>query len=264
MTANFLTETQHARERVLFASHSAKSAHAGSALSCIELVYASLKLKKASELDKVILSKGHAAMALYACAESLGLLDSKHLNQYLQDNTSLWGHPSMNKDFPFIDWSTGSLGHGLSVGTGFALARKKYLKNNKRVVVIMSDGECNEGSIWEALQFAAHHELNNLTLIIDYNKIQSFGTIEEVIKLEPFADKFRAFNWHTEEIDGHNLEEITTKIKQIHHVKPTCLIAHTTKGKGVAEIENTLKSHYSPITEDQLKNYRDTNGINKK
>lgn len=263
MTTTSLDKVLYARERVLFASHSAKSAHAGSALSCIELVYTCLKQKKDGELDKVILSKGHAAMALYACAESLGLLDPKHLNQYLQDNTSLWGHPSMNKDFSFIDWSTGSLGHGLSVGTGFALARKKYFKNNKRVVVIMSDGECNEGSIWEALQFAGHHELNNLTLIVDYNKIQSFGTIEEVIKLEPLADKFRAFNWHTEEIDGHNLEEITMKIKQMHPKKPTCLIAHTTKGKGVSEIENTLKSHYSPITEDQLKNYRHSNGIKK-
>lgn len=251
------------RKRILNMSYSAKSAHVGSALSCVEILtvlfYARHRQNVA--IDKILLSKGHAAMALYATAAEFGLLSEDHLAVYLQDGTDLWGHPSYNEKFPFIEWSTGSLGHGLPVATGFAYAKTLAATTTvdyPRVNVVVSDGECDEGSVWEAALFAGHHTLSHLTAIVDYNKIQSFGRCEEVLNLEPFAQKWLSFGWHVEEVDGHDVSRLHHLLTQPNHTrKPLCLLAHTVKGKGVKELENTVSSHYKPITQEQIKAFGD-------
>ena len=150
-----------------------------------------------------------------------------------------------HKQIPGIEVSTGSLGHGFPIATGMALAGKRDNKS-WRVFCLLSDGECDEGSVWESALFAPQHELDNLVIIIDYNKIQSLGTTEEVIDLNPFADKWVSFGWGVREVDGHNIEQITDELSQLpfEKGKPSCLIAHTVKGKGVSFMENTLLWHY--------------------
>lgn len=246
------------RRRILELSCSAKSAHVGSALSCVELVYMLLRerVQKEGRLDKLILSKGHAAMALYATAEELSLIETRELDSYLADGTNLWGHPAMNGQFPFIDWSTGSLGHGLPVSAGFAYSRKKLgVSHRGLVAAILSDGECDEGTVWEAALFAGHHQLSNLLAFVDYNKIQSFGACEQVMRLEPFVDKWKAFGWDSVEIDGHDLEQVERILESKTSDKPRCVIAHTIKGKGLKSIENTLISHYRPISQEQIREF---------
>ena len=155
---------------------------------------------------------------------------------------------------PGVEASTGSLGHGLSMGCGMALAAKRDNKNY-RAFVLMSDGELDEGSCWEPILFAPHHKLDNLVAIVDYNKIQSFGRTKEVLDLEPLAAKWNSFGWAVKEIDGHNVNEIEKALKAIpfRKQKPSCIIAHTVKGKGVSFIEDTLDSHYKNLTDEQLK-----------
>ena len=242
------------RQRICYLSLNAKSAHVGSSLSCLEIVYYLLKLKKMEIVEKLILSKGHAAMSLYAAAESLELLDKSILETYLQDGSKLWGHPSKNSEFPFIDWSTGSLGHGLSVGCGLSYYYKTQNKNSV-VSVVLSDGECNEGSIWEAAMFAAHHGLNRLFVFVDSNKLQSFGTTEEVLNMEPMKEKWQSFGWNCYEVDGHSLESLAKCISEAlaNSKKPVCILANTVKGKGIPDIEGKLSSHYSPISPEQYR-----------
>jgi len=252
---------QPIRRQIMGLSHRAKSAHAGSSLSCVEILACLFQLKYSPQpmVDKLILSKGHAAMALYATAHSFGLLESKRLDEYLQNGTELWGHPSFHLKFPFIDWSTGSLGHGLPVATGFAYSAQNLHQNSKGLVAaILTDGECNEGSTWETALFAGHHKLKNLLAVIDYNKIQSFGRVSEVLELEPFANKWKAFGWDVVEVNGHDIEILVREMTSFASSasKPKCILAHTVKGKGILEIENTLESHYLPITSTQLDNYK--------
>lgn len=242
---------EEARNTVIELSFLAKSAHLGSSLSCIELVTAGLQMKKDKLADKFIMSKGHAAMALYSVANVLGLLDVKHLKSYLKDDTEIWGHPSFKEKFSsFIDWSTGSLGHGLPVATGFAFSRKLDSKNSK-VVCLLSDGELDEGTNWEAILFAGHHRLSNLVALLDYNKIQSYGPVNEILKLDPITDKFSSFGWNVVEVDGHDIEAITQAIRGIQE-KPLLVIGHTIKSKGVPHLENTVLSHYRPAAETDL------------
>lgn len=240
--------SQAVRETAIELSYLAKSAHLGSSLSCVELVTYLLAKKKVGQLDRFILSKGHAAMALYSAANCLGLVGDEHLKHYLSNDTQLWGHPSYKKEFSsFIDWSTGSLGHGLSVTAGFALARKLD-NSHARVACLISDGELDEGSNWESILFAGHHHLTNLLLFVDYNKIQSLGRVNDVIALEPLADKFRAFCWDAIEIDGHDLKQIEDSFKRASE-RPLAVICHTVKGKGLPQYEDTVASHYKPATE---------------
>ena len=164
------------------------------------------------------------------------------LKTHYQDGSDLSGHVS-HKGIPGVEVSTGSLGHGLPVGVGMALAAKKKGDSHK-VYVLLSDGECDEGSNWEAILFAAHHELDNLCAIIDYNKIQSLDSIENTIRLEPFADKWKAFGWDVVEVDGHNHDQILAGFSKSNKGKPKVIIAHTTKGKGVSFMENTVLWHY--------------------
>ncbi|MEM3609793.1 MAG: transketolase [Candidatus Anstonellales archaeon] len=239
-----------------------KSSHIGSAYSVVEILV-SLYFYQAdinkenlvnTNRDKIILSKGHACAALYAILYKKGFITKEDLYSFAKNNGAFFGHPVLNKKIG-VDATTGSLGHGLSIGIGMALANK-ISKNQKRVYVIVSDGELNEGSTWEAILFTGHKKLDNLTLIIDYNKIQSFGKVEDVINLEPLKEKLKAFNWSVREINGHDIKELLKTYAELpfDKNKPSCIIAHTVKGKGVKFMENKIEWHYkSPSEEEYLK-----------
>ena len=194
--------------------------------------------------DRFILSKGHAGAAVYATLAEVGYFPVEMLTQHYQDGSVLSGHVS-HKGIPGVELSTGSLGHGLGVGTGMAYSLKKG-GGDQRVFVLLSDGECDEGSTWEAVLFAAHHKLDNLVAVVDYNKIQSLAPVAETLALEPFADKWRAFNWAVEEVAGHDHFALRETFSRLPGIKgrPTVVIAHTTKGKGVSFMENTVLWHY--------------------
>ena len=196
------------------------------------------------ERDRFILSKGHAGAAVYATLAECGFFPLEKLDTHYQDGSDLSGHVS-HKRIPGVELSTGSLGHGLGVGCGMAKALK-MAGGSQRVFVLMSDGECDEGSNWEAILFAQHHRLDNLVAIIDYNKIQSLAPVSETIALEPFAEKWEAFNWSVLEVDGHDHTAMNSAFENlpIKEGRPTVIIAHTTKGKGVSFMENTVLWHY--------------------
>lgn len=201
--------------------------------------------------DRFIMSKGHACSALYAVLAESGYFPVERLKTFYQDGSPLAGHV-MHKDVAGVELSTGSLGHGLPVATGMAIAAKRDGRPS-RVFCMISDGECDEGSVWEAALFAPHHKLSNLVVIIDYNKIQSLGAVKEVIDLEPLADKWRAFGWAVRELDGHNIEAIEQAVTNVPFAldRPSCIVAHTVKGKGVSFMENKLLWHYrAPLGDD--------------
>jgi transketolase len=194
--------------------------------------------------DRFILSKGHAGAGVYAALAECGFFPVERLRTHSQNGSDLSGHVS-HKGIPGVELSTGSLGHGLSVGTGMAYGAKLDGKEH-RVFVLLSDGECDEGSNWEAILFAAHHGLDNLVAIVDYNKIQSLASVAETLGLEPFADKWRAFGWAVAEVDGHDHANLRSVLSTVPAStgRPTAVIAHTTKGKGVSFMENTVLWHY--------------------
>jgi len=193
--------------------------------------------------DRFVLSKGHAGGGLYAVLAERGFFPVKQLLTHYQDGSDLCGHVSHK--LPGIDLSTGALGHGLSVAAGMAYAAKLDGRAH-RVFCLLSDGECNEGSTWEAVLFAAHHHMENLVAIVDYNKIQGIGRVSEVIELEPFADKWTSFGWSVRELDGHDHAALKEALSTVPFTpgKPSCLLAHTIKGKGVSFMENTVLWHY--------------------
>lgn len=230
-------------------NHRANASHSGSALSIVELLtvlyFKYLKIDpaqpKADDRDLFILSKGHASSALYATLAERGFFSKDLLEQFYIDGGLLPGHVDMEAA-PGLECAAGSLGHGLSIGLGMAIA-SRLKKRNNRTVVLISDGELNEGSIWEPLLLAPHLNLQNLTVIVDYNKIQSFGITNEVVNLEPLNLKFKAFNWELIEINGHDMEEVENALnKKVNH--PKLILAHTIKGKGVSFMENKLEWHY--------------------
>ena len=201
--------------------------------------------------DRFILSKGHGCAALYAVLAETGYFPVERLETFYQDGSPLAGHAT-HKDVPGVEVSTGSLGHGLSLGAGMALAAKRDGRS-PRVWCMLSDGECDEGSVWEAALFAPHHRLDNLVVIVDYNKIQSFGAVKEVLDLEPLGEKWRAFGWGVREIDGHDLKAIEEAYAAVPFTpgRPSCIVAHTVKGKGVSYMEGKLLWHYrAPRGED--------------
>jgi len=204
-----------------------------------------------SERDRFILSKGHASAGVYAVMAEKGFFPKSWLKTYYCDGGKLCGHISHH--VPGVEFSTGSLGHGLPVGVGMALSAK-YKRAKHRVFVLMSDGECNEGSTWEAIMFAAQHKLDNLVAIVDYNKIQALGKTSEIINLEPFARKVEDFGWAVKEINGHNFEQIEQALLKIpiENNKPSFFIAHTVKGKGIGFLENTVASHYKCVPDEKL------------
>lgn len=257
-----LAELSHRlRRHSVIMTHQAKASHIGSSLSIVELL-AVLYGKVLSvrpeqpdwaERDRFILSKGHGCAAYYAVLAETGFFPLEWLETFYQNGSRLAGH-AIHTTVPGIEISTGSLGHGLSVATGMALAAKRDGKTY-RTFCILSDGECDEGSTWEPILFAPQHKLDNLVAIVDHNKIQSLGTVEEVMDLGPFADKWRAFGWAVREINGHNLNEIENVLSELpfEKDKPNCIIAHTVKGKGISFMENKLLWHYRTPQGDEYK-----------
>lgn len=241
--------------------HRVNASHVGGGLSMADLlaVLYSEVLKfdarqpQLPDRDRFILSKGHACAALYATLALKGFFPVEELKQFGQDGSRLMAHVSHK--VPGVEFSTGSLGHGLGFGCGKALAAKRQ-KKNWRVFAMLSDGELDEGSNWEAILFAPHHRLDNLVAIVDYNKIQSLGSVKEVLDLHPLAEKFRAFNWAVKEIDGHDHDAISAALRTLPFKsgKPSCLIANTIKGKGVDFMEDKLLWHYRTPNAEQVKN----------
>jgi transketolase len=247
------------RAHALRMANSANSAHIGGSLSIADILsvlYTQiLQVDPANpdwpDRDRLVLSKGHATSILYATLAERGFFPVEWLAEYCKEGSKLLGHVSHH--VPGAEVSTGSLGHGLPIACGMALAAKRD-GGPSRTFVILSDGELDEGSCWEAILFAGHHRLSNLTAIVDYNKIQSFGTVKEVLDLEPLADKWRAFHWHTVEVDGHDLSQLEKTLGQVplEPDRPTAIIAHTVKGKGVSFMENRLEWHYKSPNPAQL------------
>ncbi len=280
------------RRLILEMAKRANVGHIGSALSIADIIaalYANVLRvvhPDASNRDRLVLSKGHAAMALYAALYLKGWLAEETLETYCTDpvESEEWGEESKKDlthhsslatrhcrlgvhaehNIPGVDFSTGSLGHGLSIGAGAALAARLD-GSSRRVFVLISDGECNEGSIWEAVMFAAHHRLSNLVAIVDLNGQQAFGYTDDVLSLSPMWAKWEAFGWNVHEVDGHNVTEITKTIEILNSApsqasldkesscRPHVLIAHTTFGKGVPYMENRIKWHYLPMSDDEYR-----------
>ncbi|OGV58860.1 MAG: transketolase [Lentisphaerae bacterium GWF2_52_8] len=239
--------------------HRGKSGHIGSMLSMADilaLLYKRIlkvdpKNPKMPERDRLLLSKGHGGAALFATLAELGFFPKDWLETYYLDNGKLSGHISHH--VPGVEFSTGSLGHGLPVATGMAMASKRGGKPY-RYFCIVSDGDCNAGSTWEAIMLAGQHGFDNLCMIVDYNQLQALGKSEDVINLDPFAEKLRLFNWSVKEINGHEMAELETALSKFPDGsgKPMAVIAHTVKGKGVSFMENDYKWHYGGLTDELL------------
>lgn len=230
--------------------HSAKSGHPGGSLSAADIltylyfVHMNIDPKnpKMENRDRLVLSKGHAAPALYSVLANRGYFDTSLLTTLRQIGSILQGHPDM-KHIPGVDMTTGSLGQGISAAVGMALSAKHFGQNYK-VYAVLGDGEIEEGQVWEAAMFAGNKGLSNLTAFVDYNNLQIDGTIEEVNSACPIDKKFEAFNWHTIVIDGNDFEQIEKALKEAETVdKPVAIIAKTVKGKGVSYMENAVNWH---------------------
>ena len=244
------------RRHLLTMASNGQLIHLGGSASIAELMAAlffdflDLEGKEGSK-DHFILSKGHTVHAMHACLAELGKIDAIEFTSLAQMGTRLAGHPSLKA--PLVEFATGSLGHGLAVGIGMALAGRVDDKGF-RVYIVMGDGECQEGSVWEAAMTASHLGLDKLTAIVDRNHISLDGRTEEINALEPFTERWRAFGWHVIEVDGHDVAQLYDGIQQAHTIqgRPTVLVANTIKGKGVSFLEDTHKYHYAALSADQL------------
>ena len=240
------------KKKIIDISYVKKAHHIGSCLSCIDILVALffgvMKYEKKNLNDKndfFIISKGHAALAYYLILMKKKFFSEKYLiKNYLENNGTLGGHPDRNKKLG-IDYCSGSLGHGISVACGVALSNLKDKKKNK-VFVLMGDGECNEGMVWEAMLFAGHQKLHNLFVVIDYNKLQGFGRTTDILNLSSLKKKIKSFEWNVLEADGHNIGHIIKQAKKMISIahKPSLIIANTVKGKGISFMENKFESHY--------------------
>jgi transketolase len=201
--------------------------------------------------DRFILSKGHAGVIVYAVLAEFDFFDKLHLETYYQNGSNLSGHIS-HKGVPGVEFSTGSLGHGVCVAAGMALVAKLSNKSH-RIFSIMGDGECQEGSVWEMATFAAHYKLSNLTIIVDHNKLQSLDTLEKTMSVNNLKERWISFGWDTVEVDGHNHNELREALSSPINEKPRCIIAHTVKGKGVSFMENKVEWHYRNPQVEQFK-----------
>jgi transketolase len=238
------------RRHVVRMCASGGGAHVGSNLSMADIVavlYGEvLRVDPAKpswpERDRFILSKGHACACVYAVLAERGFLPLEILEQHYRNGSTLSGHIS-HKGVPGVEFSTGSLGHGLGVGAGMAMQLRRT-GGRQRVYAVLSDGECDEGSTWEAALFAAHHKLSNLCAVIDYNKLQGIGAVADILDLEPFALKWRAFGWTVLHVDGHDHDALKRAFAEaVRGERPTCILADTVKGKGVSFMENVVKWH---------------------
>ncbi len=260
MPEKYKAIAKEVRKKVIKMHAASLTSHVASSLSVTDILVAlyfnilKINPRKPKDInrDRLILSKGHAASALFACLAIRGFFPEKVLDGYCADGGKLPGHASINC-VPAVEASSGSLGHGLSIGVGMALAarhdRKKY-----RVFVVLSDGECQEGSIWEAAMFASHHRLDNIIVIVDYNKLQALGRSKEIVNLEPFVKKWQSFGWAVKEIGGHDIKGIIKMLKKIPFTKnkPSVVIAHTIKGKGVSFMEDKLSWHYKSPDQHEM------------
>lgn len=247
------------REEALKMVAASKASHLGGALSCADILAVLyldiLRIRPEDPLwesrDRLVFSKGHCCSALYAALALRGFFGVPELQTYAQDGSRLMAHASHK--VPGVEFSTGSLGHGLPFASGKALAAKRK-QAGWRNFVILSDGEMDEGSNWEAILFGPHHGLDNLIAILDYNKIQSLGTVASVLAIEPLREKITAFSWAVKEVDGHNHRELLDALATVPWVpgKPSFLIAHTTKGKGVDFMENQIVWHYKSPNPKEL------------
>jgi len=244
------------RRRIIDLVYYAKTGHPGGALSIIDMLTAIYEIDvdlKAEKRSKVILSKGHAVPALYAVLNSKGVIKDEEMTTFRKINSRLQGHPYTGT-IPEADATTGLLGQGLSIGVGMAIAKKNTGDNN-HVYVIVGDGEMQEGQIWESLLQAAHYKLNNLILVIDYNKLSSYRNVNESINLEPLTEKIKAFNFHTIEINGNDMEQVFNALNEAYQVtdKPIAIICNTVKGKGISFMENNPKWHNGQISDEEYK-----------
>ena len=240
------------RKHALKMTSLGKASHIGSILSVADILavlYGKIlnvypQEPKHPDRDRLVLSKGHACAGIYAALAERGYFPMEWLKTHYANGSRLCGHVS-HTGVPGVECSTGSLGHGLPIAAGMALAALLDGKKH-RVFAILSDGECDEGSTWEAILFAGHHRLSNLIAIIDYNRFQGIGRVEETLELEPFAQKWRAFGWQVAEVDGHNHSVLSTSlnVRPQQSPRPSCIIAHTVKGKGVSFMENSTLWHY--------------------
>lgn len=245
------------RREILQMTHDAGASHVGSALSVVDILCAiysgalniTPKNFLSKERDVVILSKGHACTALYAVLSLTGFFPKTWLRKYSTNEAELGGHSTSGK-VPGVELSTGSLGHGMPYGLGISLSRKRNMVSGK-IIVVMSDGECDEGTTWESALIANHFSLDNFRVVIDRNNLQSMGSTESTLALEPFAEKWRAFGWDVIEVDGHNFKELLEALNY-NSKKPTCIIANTIKGKGIDFMEGSVAWHYRPPTEKDL------------
>jgi len=246
------------RVAIVVAIKAGNRGHVGSSFSLVEIfrvLYDDIlkfdaKNPRWKERDRCILSKGHGCLALYAVLADKGFFPKAELLKFCKPTGILGGHPEYGK-VPGVEASTGSLGHGLSIGVGMAI-NARVEKSNHRVFVVISDGESQEGSMWEAAMCASKHKLENMVVLCYYNKQQSYGTTYEVLDLEPLVDKWRAFGFGVREADGHNVEELRSLLKSapFEPGKPSIILCHTIKGKGISFVENNLKWHHKTKIED--------------
>jgi transketolase len=245
------------RRLILRQSKRANVGHIGSALSIVDVIAALftgvLRVGHVDDpdRDRFILSKGHAALAVYAALYLSHRIDQDELDSYCSDGSRAGVHPE--HQLPGIDFSTGSLGHGLPIGAGAALAGR-MLASARRVFVLLSDAECNEGSVWEAVMFASHHRLANLVAIVDLNGQQALGYTKDVLDLGPMAAKWSAFGWDVHEVDGHDTTRMIKAIETLDFASgpPHVLLARTVFGKGVSFMESRIKWHYMPMSDDEF------------
>lgn len=245
------------REHILQMTSVGRSSHVGSGLSVADILAVlygrELRVRPKdpswTERDRFVMSKGHAGAAVYAVLAEVGFFEPELLAQHYQNGSIFSGHVS-HAGVPGVEVSTGSLGHGLSVATGMAW-KARHAGRDWRAFALLSDGECDEGSTWEAAMFAGHHQLGNLVAVVDHNKLQSLATTDETLTLEPFADKWRAFRWDVVEVDGHDHEALAAAMDSSSE-QPRCVLAHTTKGKGVSFMENQVLWHYRPPSSEEL------------
>ena len=257
--------SRYLRSLVLNAMQGGGRGHLASALSLIEIVralYDEVLLHNPTKpllanRDRFILSKGHGCLGLYAILADCGYFSISELNNFCSFDSNLGGHPERFKQ-PGVEFSTGSLGHGFSVGVGMAMAAR-LKKESWRTFILMGDGEMNEGSVWEAALHAAQHRLNSLTVIVDYNQMQASGLSEKVLSLAPLSEKFKAFGFEVSEVNGHNLVDLAKLLgsKSSNKNKPRAIIAHTVKGKGIDSAENSFAWHHkAKVSEDEINKLR--------
>lgn len=256
---NYVAKSKELRAEILKMLFACQSGHPGGSLSCVEILmalyYNTMKIDpknpKMADRDRFVLSKGHACPALYAVLADLGYFPKEDLKGLRQIDSHLQGHPDCTKT-PGIDVNTGSLGQGISIAIGLALAAKKE-EATYNIYTVIGDGECQEGLVWEAAMSAAHYKLDNLVVMLDYNGLQIDGSNDTVMSLGDITDKFRAFGFACFEVDGHNMEQIKEALDEKVTDKPKFILCNTVKGKGVSFMEDQAGWHGRPMTEEEFK-----------